>query len=333
MIRHIRYCLKSMLGALTWGGTVLACPFLASCIDEDLSKCGVNYTVSYSVRQPVDLGAEVRAVLSAPAEQGVAADVEAALGGVFAGTVHDLDLPFYDVHMLEHRQAAVIDAARATMTFYMQKADYRHLPLGNVEGGEPLGIDGADSDLALTLGTAVGDTIPSHAAPVYSGRLDMPLADRDEAYRADLYMVNSAVAVVLADAADGIGAVTGIVDGMATGFAVNDSTFSFDRGQATRMEGMQLPGYHTLYAVTMPSRDALPASADGDGLWQVKVYVDLGGKTTENVLHISEPLRAGRVKIIKGVIKDDGSITTESPEVGVSVTLDWKPGGSHDVEI
>ena len=142
----------------------------------------------------------------------------------------------------------------------------------------------------------------------------MPLADRDEAYRADLYMVNSAVAVVLADAADGIGAVTGIVDGMATGFAVNDSTFSFDRGQATRMEGMQSPGYHTLYAVTMPSRDAMAAAADG--LWQVKVYVDLGGKITENVLHISEPLRAGRVKIIKGVIKDDGSITTESPEVG-----------------
>lgn len=320
-----------MLGALTWGGTVLACPFLASCIDEDLSKCGVNYTVSYSVRQPVDLGAEVRAVLSAPAEQGVAVDVEAALSGVFAGTVHDLDLPFYDVHMLEHRQAAVIDAARATMTFYMQKADYRHLPLGNVEGGEPLGIDGADSDLALTLGTAVGDTIPSHGRPVYSGRLDMPLADRDETYHADLYMVNSAVAVVLADAADGIGAVTGIVDGMATGFAVNDSTFSFDRGQATRMKGMQSPGYHTLYAVTMPSRDAMAAAADG--LWQVKVYVDLGGKITENVLHISEPLRAGRVKIIKGVIKDDGSITTESPEVGVSVTLDWKPGGSHDVEI
>ena len=320
-----------MLGALTWGGTVLACPFLASCIDEDLSKCGVNYTMSYSVRQPVDLGAEVRAVLSAPAEQGVAVDVEAALSGLFAGTVHDLDLPFYDAHMLEHRQAAVIDAARATMTFYMQKADYRHLPLGNVEGGEPLGIDGADSDLALTLGTAVDDTIPSHAAPVYSGRLDMPLADRDEAYRADLYMVNSAVAVVLADAADGIGAVTGLVDGMASGFAVNDSTFSFDRAQVTRMEGMLSPGYHTLYAVTMPSRDALPTSADG--LWQVKVYVDLGGKTTENVLHISEPLRAGRVKIIKGVIKDDGSITTESPEVGVSVTLDWKPGGSHDVEI
>ena len=331
MIRHIRYCLKSMLGVLSWGGVVLACPLLASCIDEDLSKCGVNYTVSYSVRQPVDLGAEVYAVLSAPAEQGVAADVEAALGGVFAGTVHDLDLPFYDGHALEYRQATVIDAARATMTFYMQKADYRHLPLGNVEGGEPLGIDGADSDLALTLGTAVGDTIPSHTAAVYSGRLDMPLADRDEAYRADLYMVNSAVAVVLADAADGIGAVTGIVDGMATGFAVNDSTFSFDRGQATRMEGMQSPGYHTLYAVTMPSRDAMAAAADG--LWQVKVYVDLGGKITENVLHISEPLRAGRVKIIKGVIKDDGSITTESPEVGVSVTLDWKPGGSHDVEI
>ena len=82
----------------------------------------------------------------------------------------------------------------------------------------------------------------------------------------------------------------------------------------------------------MPARSAVAGDA-ADGIWQVKVYVSMAGKIAESVLHISEPLPAGGVKIIKGVIKDDGSVTTESPEVGVSVTLDWKPGGSHDVEM
>ena len=44
-------------------------------------------------------------------------------------------------------------------------------------------------------------------------------------------------------------------------------------------------------------------------------------------------VRNGDVKIIKAKLNPDGSISTDEPEVGVSVTLDWKPGGSHDVEM
>ena len=98
------------------------------------------------------------------------------------------------------------------------------------------------------------------------------------------------------------------------------------------MEQTQPQGYRMLYATTLPSPDNAQGNPD-DGIWQVKVYVTMDGKITENVLHVGEPLPVGKVKIIKGVIKDDGSVSTESPEVGVSVTLDWKPGGDHDVEM
>ena len=47
----------------------------------------------------------------------------------------------------------------------------------------------------------------------------------------------------------------------------------------------------------------------------------------------SRPLLAGHMVVLKVVLDDQGQATAVSSEVGVSVTLDWKPGGDHDVEI
>lgn len=304
----------------------------ASCIDEDLSRCGVNYNINYVVNQQTDLHSEIRYVLPSAAEQQVAASLETAMGGMFTDVAHDLDLSFYVDNALRYHENNVIDASSASLTFYMNQADYRHLILANVTGESQAGIDGADSDLTMTVSSAEGDTIDSHTCPMFSARTDVPLDGRDASYSADLYMINSAVALVLADGTTNPAAVTGLVDGMATSFAVNDSTYSFSRVQVTRMNEFAVEEYHCLYAATLPSRNAATGNAE-DGIWQVKAYVTLDGKITENVLHIGVPLQAGCVKIIKGIIKDDGSITTESPEVGVSVTLDWKPGGNHDIEI
>lgn len=304
----------------------------SSCIDEDLSRCGVNYRVDYVVHRQTDLHGEVMSVLPSASEQQVATGIETALGGMFTDVVHDLDLSFYAGNALRYHENNIIDAPSASLTFYMNQADYRHLTLANVTDETTVSISGADSDLTLGVSNVEGDTINSHTRPMFSARTDMPLDGRNEAYRADLYMLNSAVALVLADGTATPTAVTGVVDGMATGFAVNDSTYSFGSRQVVRMIPLITDGYHCLYAATMPSRDAVTGSAD-DGVWRLKVYVTIDGKITENVLHVAEPLRAGGVKIIKGLIKDDGSVTTESPEVGVSVTLDWKPGGDHDIEI
>lgn len=305
---------------------------LASCIDEDLSRCGVNYSVHYVVHQQTDLQAEVAAVLSSPQEQEAAEAVETALGGVFTDLAHDLDLSFYANHNQAYHERNIIDASSASFTFYLQQADYRHLTLANVTDEPAVTLEGTDSDLSLSVSSMAGDTLSSHSRPLFSSRTDMPLEGREASFRSDLYMLNSAVAVVLAEPAGKQIAVSGCVSGMASSFAVNDSVYAYSPQAVTRMEQTQPQGYRVLYATTLPSPDNAPGNPD-DGIWQVKVYVTIDGKITENVLHVGDPLSAGKVKIIKGVIKDDGSVSTESPEVGVSVTLDWKPGGDHDVEI
>lgn len=37
--------------------------------------------------------------------------------------------------------------------------------------------------------------------------------------------------------------------------------------------------------------------------------------------------------VVKVKLQNDGTLTTDNPEVGVSVELDWKPGGDFDVEM
>lgn len=324
----------------------LCAAVVTSCIDEDLSRCGVNYMITYNIRLTARLHAAIQEALPSDAEQQVAAQLETAMTGEWGDKVHDLDLSFFDNHNLSYHQNNIIDAASASLTLYMRQADYRHLALANATGREPVtAITSPADDRAMAIVTADADTIPSHAAPMYSARLDMSVENVSRTYHADLYMLNSMVGVVLADGGHA-SAVEGYVSDVATAFAVNDSVYSYARTQLTRMNGIAPAGYRCLYATCMPSRDAasqtsqisqssqLSRSGDSSsGLWRVKVYVTVGDKITENILSVSDPLQAGGVKIIKGIINPDGSITTESPEVGVSVTLDWKPGGEHDVEI
>ena len=63
------------------------------------------------------------------------------------------------------------------------------------------------------------------------------------------------------------------------------------------------------------------------------IIAKVNGKYTETILTLNEPLKAGRLKLIKAKLKADGSLVVTNASVGVSVKLDWKPGGSHDVEI
>jgi hypothetical protein len=81
--------------------------------------------------------------------------------------------------------------------------------------------------------------------------------------------------------------------------------------------------------VNFPSRDVL-TRAPASSLWQLKVYMtNADGSTTETVLDIQEPLKAGELKIIKGDVDDEGAIRPYNSTVGVSVTLDWQEGGTY----
>ena len=92
--------------------------------------------------------------------------------------------------------------------------------------------------------------------------------------------------------------------------------------------------YSAYHAVCFPSRDAA-TRADGDAaLWTVEIHARAAdGDYTRSVLSIEEPLKAGELMVVKTRLQDDGSVVCDDPEVGVSVELDWKPGGDYDIEI
>jgi hypothetical protein len=76
------------------------------------------------------------------------------------------------------------------------------------------------------------------------------------------------------------------------------------------------------------------ANPDEEALWEIRVYVPHeNGTKDEYVLGIKEPIRAGQFKIIRVKMGENGKIISEDPLVGVSVTLDWKPGGEYNPEL
>ena len=83
------------------------------------------------------------------------------------------------------------------------------------------------------------------------------------------------------------------------------------------------------------------AEDGNETLWQFRVYVPVPSQDatradntiTENILQIKEPLRAGELKILKVFMGENGVIESTSSEVGVSVTLDWKPGSVFHPEL
>ena len=125
-----------------------------------------------------------------------------------------------------------------------------------------------------------------------------------------------------------------LLSGCATDFNVLDSTYSFAHPSVIEAERVT---DQCFAMVSFPSRDFLQSGAgaplaDG-GLWELRAYVQMpDGKITENVLSIRKPLKAGRLEIVKVYLHDDGSVEPDvEADVGVSVTLDWKDGGTHEL--
>jgi hypothetical protein len=86
--------------------------------------------------------------------------------------------------------------------------------------------------------------------------------------------------------------------------------------------------------VVIETTDPFDSDYEKEVLWEWVVYVTLEDDTvTENRLAFSQPLRAGELRVVRVRILPDGTLSTDDTSVGVSVTLDWKQGGSHDVPL
>ena len=304
---------------------------LSSCIDEDMSKCGKDYKIRYNLVLNTQINTIIDMDLNLITEQEIAERLKQALGKVFTDHALDNDLSFFVGEDLFHHEANKMGANSVSYTIYLPRNNYQNLSLANTGSADNVQITGANTCKTLALQQEQKDTINSHNIGLFSSRFTINENDFEHDLYTTLYMANCAAVVVIDQSKVQPTRLWGFVEGMATQFQVNDSLYTSTRNTLVRAnrlnEGMttySIPSHDALYTVSFPSTQSE---------WRYHVITQINGKYTETIFTMNEPLKAGRIKIIKTILKEDGSLATSSTAVGVSVKLDWKPGGSHDIDI
>lgn len=331
--------LKYTLVVLAVVGTLTSCR-----IDEDLSDCGVTYRLQYNVALRTNVQTMVDAELTTVSERELGSRLQTALSDFFAEYAHDVDLAFYTLQQpqtLRHAEHQVIDGKTATYSIYMPAESYRHLGVANVDV-EPTIQHNPTSTLAedFRFESVVADTIDSHRIGLFSARFDMEvLSDQDQEFDVSLYMQNAAMALVIDPAGVRPQKVELFLTDLATGFSINDSTYTYNESPVVRTHELKETGSNLmcLYGMSFPSRDAVATTAPmvratkDDALWRAIVNVTLAdGTITQTELYIPDALKAGHLYILKTQLLENGALVPARPEVGASVELDWNPGGEYN---
>lgn len=343
-----------------WMAMLSLCLYSCSVIDEDLSGCGLDNKIVYKMQLVTNIHTELDVQLGAEDEQPLAQQLLASLDNIFTDMAHDIDISFYNTDKKRERhEQHIMDASSAEYVVYLPERDYRHLAVANIMDATNVAMYSADQDPAsVILQQQMADTIDSHNTGIFTARQIIQVCNCTETYNVDLYMANSCTALVVDTSKVSIKGMTVMAEGLASGMSVNDSTYTFAHNPVVRSTEMPVSSaYHRTchYLVTFPSSDTkimapsatkTMASADNSsrspqqaestagGYYKLKAYITLNdGKVTENIITVGTPLKAGQLKVIKMVMNDDGSLSPLSMDVGVSVTLDWKEGGTYEPDL
>ena len=317
-------------------------------INEDLSVCFNKFRITYVVKLVTNMTTELRNVLNQEADEPVARALYDHLKDIFTDHAHDVNLSFFLTEadsVLKHHEEHIINTNQESFTIELPVEKYMHLSLANIK--EQKAVDYVNGTLChkAALSQHNGEQLPQcHNTGLFTARLPMDVLEgQDQEFYVNLYMANSAVALVVDTLGSHAKGMKVFLDGMADGFLIADSTYTFDRN--TLVPAPEVPvsgGHQSCYAgVCFPSRDSATRTDSADGtsssadgsIWSVKAYVQTAdGKTTENILYVRAPLKAGSLKIIKVKLQPNGSFLTVDLNVGLSVTLDWKEGAIFEPE-
>ena len=348
--------MKRVLGILVFLLAAAGCCL----VDEDFSECPDELPISYEMRLVTNIQTEINTVLRMDTDIYVATALRAYLKDIFSDHAHDIDLSFYDVNapmpVLEHF-TDIIDANQTSYTLHIPVRKYMHLAVANIMENEQVSLQGEElcqsSQLVQAPGEGEQEVIDPHTTGLFTARLPMDVLENvSQIFNVNLYMANCATALVVDNTAEGTPEISdfkAFTTGFASSFNIADSTYVFASNTLVRANRVPVEGEaESLYAtVQFPSREPEPESkvvietsdpfvsdSTDKVLWEWIVYVTLpDGSVTETRLHLVNPLRAGQLKIIRVRIGPDGTVSTDDTSVGVSVTLDWNQGGSHEIPL
>jgi len=341
-------------------GVVLATALIGcSMIDEDQSDCGKEAKIDYELRLVTNMSIELETKLDSLDDKDVIEALRKYLQNIFTDFAHDVDLSFYDTKddsvRLQHEQH-IMDANQRSYTLYLPMREYMHLAAANLVNNSQVSLTDDEYCHPSKL-LQQTDTITPHTTGLFTARLPMDVKENvDQSFIVKLYMANCAAALVLDNQGYDTRGMQVITSGFASGFNINDSTFTFGgKSSVVKTDELNVRNnrQQCFCSVNFPSREPETTrtvieteepfiAKEGDkSLWEFRVYIPqpgsaqsrAGSKITETVLRLRRPLRAGQLMILKGRVLEDGSVATNMSEVGISVTLDWKPGNTFYPEI
>ena len=333
-----------------------------SVIDEDLSDCGKEATVDYEVELVTNMALELEMQLDALKDKEIIEVLRDYMSRIFTDHAYDVDLSFYDTQgdsaRLLHDQH-IMDANQRRYVLHLPINDYQHLAAANLlNNGQVSLVDDARCHPSRLLQQRA-DTIAPHTTGLFTARLPMRLVENiDQTFFVRLYMANCASALVLDPRGRQPRDIRVVASGFASQYQLCDSVYTFDaEPQVIKTDRLLSPTDPRICycTVNFPSRESGASLVRGAGdptrtiietlapfvskpgeqsLWEYRVYVtNADGTVTESIVGIREPLRAGQLKIVQVWVDDDGTVKSDLPEVGVSVTLDWKPGNVYHPNI
>jgi len=353
---HFKYTVKAVCRGVFMSMLLLA---LSGCsmIDEDLSDCGQETKMDYELELVTNITTEVETQLNTQTDVSLASSLKDYLKDIFSDYAHDVNLFFYGIDgdsTLQHHDSHIMNGSESSYTLYIPRQKYMHIAVANVEGDPVVHLEGTESCHTAVLRQAEGDTIDSHNTGIFTARQLMQMFEGiDQTFNVKLYMCNCSAMLVVDPNGHDISGMNVFTTGFATAFFIADSIYEFKIPspliRTKRLEPDE-NGHVGFVSVNFPSREpSTPQTAKasqtrtviettepfiaqpGDEvLWEFQIFLPQpDGTITKAILGIREPLRAGQLKIVRVRIGDDGIPRPESQEVGVSVTLDWKPGSTY----
>ncbi len=334
--------------------TVILIPlFFAACalIDDDLSVCGEELVITYQVELHTELSLQLQAELTTEVEVPVRNALGQWLSPIFSDKAKDIDLRFYSwgTDQLRYSVSEVINANQKSYTIVLPQENYMHLAVANIDDNHGMYLRGDDHSATAQVRVNEGAEIPSLNTGVFTARLPMQVSDSVRRFDVHLYMATAVVALVIDTTyCDELVSIRGKMNGGACGLSVYDSIFDHTSSRSFGLEEVQvkvpsaapvrkgiqegdtvIDARYACYAtVGMPTRDDIPWTLDF-------VSTLTENRHTNTTLTIKDALEAGTLRIIKLKMGPKGELEPDegSSEVGATVTLDWKDGGSHDVEL
>ena len=336
-----------------------------SVIDDDLSNCPADeaqYQMEYELKLVTNMTTELQTQLTTITEISVANALKTHLENIFSDFAHDVNLSFYDTETtkerLEHR-VDIINTNQTTYDLTLPMRKYLHLAVANIAQNKVVGLDKDNNSTTSMLQQAEGTVasgssnsiVDSHTTGLFTARQPMEVLEGvNQNFNVHLYMANCAATLVIDPQGHSTEGLQVFTTGFATRFNICDSTYVFpSKLPIVRTNRVEIPDQGDAVgfcSVTFPSpepratrtvietEEPFIANPDEEALWEIRVYVPHeDGTKDEYVLGIKEPIRAGQFKIIRVKMGENGEIISENPEVGVSVTLDWKPGGEYNPEL